>query len=139
LGLENETIVHPSRLFATLWNDFSSGSTPDGLLSTAAQPKIAPFVAYCCNTLLTPKLQSGVETKHLPSGVIKRTFRDLVTGVLLELGALDWQETAKIVFFASVPDARAVVYFSSTARRKETNCSGGRYDRSAPGHPRVAR
>ena len=46
---ENSAIVHPSRLFAYCKAVFI-GSTPDGLRSTPPQPKIAPFVAYFCNT-----------------------------------------------------------------------------------------
>ena len=41
-------------LFVAAFHDtvkrFFIGSTPDGLPSAAAQSKITPFVAYCCNT-----------------------------------------------------------------------------------------
>src|ERR1019366_3811995 len=48
-GYENSATVQPSRLFAYCKAIFI-GSTPDGLPSTPAQHKIAPFVAYFCNT-----------------------------------------------------------------------------------------
>src|ERR1035441_8091985 len=52
LGFQDRTIVNApgSRQCETIF----IGNTPDGLPSTPAQPKIAPFVAYFCNTSPSP-------------------------------------------------------------------------------------
>jgi hypothetical protein len=64
-GFEKSTIVHPSRLFEYCKAIFFV-STPHGLPSTPAQPKIAPFVAYFCNT--SPYPNPAVDRFHCCPG-----------------------------------------------------------------------